>query len=113
MPGEVEDDASVRLGGGAIQSNQALLQAVRERCPDACLIFKPHPDVESGKRRGRLAEREALRHCDVILRRASAAAAIAAVDEVHTLTSLLGFEALLRGVPVVDLRRCRSTPAGA
>ncbi len=101
VPGQVEDDASVRLGGGAIQSNGALLEAVRERCPDACLIFKPHPDVESGSRHGRLADRAALRHCDAILRRTNADAAIAAVDEVHTLTSLLGFEALLRGVPVV------------
>ena len=101
VPGEVEDDASVRLGGGAIQSNLALLEAVRERCPDACLIYQPHPDVESGRGRGRLAEREALRLCDVVLRGASAHAAIAAADEVHTLTSLLGFEALLRGVPVV------------
>jgi len=36
-----------------------------------------------------------------VLRGTSPQAAIAAADEVHTLTSLLGFEALLRGRPVV------------
>ena len=100
VPGEAEDDPAVALGGGAIRSNLALLQAVRAACPDACLIFLPHPEVERGGRRGRLAAAEALRHCDRILPAASRHAALAAADEVHALTSLIGFEGLLRGLPV-------------
>lgn len=101
VPGQVEDDASVRLGGGDICSNLELLRAVRARCPDALIVFKPHPDVEAGNRRGGIADSEARRFCDLVLRSASPHAAIAAVDEVHTLTSLIGFEALLRGRKVV------------
>ncbi len=101
VPGQVEDDASVRLGGAGIASNLELLRAVRGRCPDACIVFKPHPDVEAGNRPGRIAEGEARAFCDLVLRSASPHAAIAAVDEVHTLTSLIGFEALLRGRRVV------------
>ena len=101
VPGQVEDDASVRRGGGAITSNLALLRAVREGNPDACIVYKPHPDVEAGNRQGRIDEREARGLCDRILRGASPHAAIAAVDEVHTLTSLIGFEALLREREVV------------
>jgi capsular polysaccharide export protein len=101
VPGQVEDDASLRLGAGETCSNLALLQAVRAACPDACLIYKPHPEVESGHRRGRLGAAEVLRHGDAILCATSAHAALLAVDEVHTMTSLIGFEALLREVPVV------------
>ena len=96
VPGQVEDDASVQSGGGRIQTNLDLLREVRKQHPDSCIIFKPHPDVEAGNRKGRIPDQEAKRHCDLILRGASPHAAIASVDEVHTLTSLLGFEALLR-----------------
>jgi len=90
----------VRLGGGAICSNLALLQAVRAARPDGCLLFQPPPEAGSGGwRRGRSAA-ELLRHCDVVLPAPSAGAALAAVDEVHTVTSLTGFAALLRGLPV-------------
>jgi capsular polysaccharide export protein len=101
VPGQVEDDASVRRGGGAITTNLDLLKAVRERNPDACIVYKPHPDVEAGNRRGGIEDRVARAYCDRILRGASPHAAIAAVDEVHTLTSLIGFEALLREREVV------------
>ena len=100
VPGEVEDDPAVRLGGGALGSNLALLQAVRAARPDACLVFQL-PPAASGRRRGRRAAAELASKCDVVLPAASAVAALAAVDEVHTLTSLTGFEALLRGLPVV------------
>ena len=50
VPGQVEDDASVRLGGCGLFSNVDLLKAVRERHPDAFIIYKPHPDVESRNR---------------------------------------------------------------
>jgi capsular polysaccharide export protein len=45
-------------------------------------------------------EQEARRLADAVLPRADAAALLAQVDEVWTMTSLMGFEALLRGVPV-------------
>jgi len=55
VPGQVEDDLSVLRGGaGAVRSNLALLQAVRDAHPDAFIVFKPHPDVEAGYRRGRV-----------------------------------------------------------
>src|SRR5665213_4049903 len=42
----------------------------------------------------------ARRYADAIVRRGSIAALLGEIDELHTLTSLCGFEALLRGVPV-------------
>ena len=100
VPGQVEDDASVRFGGGEIQSNLQLLMAVRKECPDAWIIYKPHPDTEAGTRIGSLDESTALQYADQVIHNTSASALFGQIDAVHTLTSLLGFEALMRGVPV-------------
>lgn len=106
VPGQVEDDAAVRLAGGAIRTNLALLRAVRAAEPDAFLVYKPHPDIEAGFRRGRIAARELDGLADLVLQGAPMAAVLGQVDAVHTLTSLTGFEALLRGLPVT----CWGTP---
>ncbi|MBD3764726.1 MAG: capsular polysaccharide biosynthesis protein [Rhodobacterales bacterium] len=100
VPGQVEDDASIRLGGGAVRTNLALLQAVRAARPGAVILFKPHPDVEAGLRPGAV---EAAGLADRVLTRADPVALLAQVDEVWTMTSLMGFEALIRGVPVTCL----------
>ena len=98
VPGQVEDDASIRLGCREISTNTALLEAVRQANPAAKIIYKPHPDVEAGLRPGKVADAGKL--ADVVLQATDPIAAIEAVDEVWTMTSLLGFEALLRGKPV-------------
>ncbi len=103
VPGQVEDDASIRLGAGREHTNLALLERVRAENPQAVLIYKPHPDVEAGLRKGAVAGAEVLKHADIIVRGASPAALIEHTDEVWTITSALGFEALLRGKPVTCL----------
>lgn len=102
VPGQVEDDASIILGAGDVRRNADLLKAAREANTDAVILYKPHPDVEAGLRPGALtADEETL--ADVVLRGADPAALLCAVDGVWTMTSGLGFEALLRGVPVTVL----------
>ncbi len=103
VPGQVEDDASIRAGAGSVTTNLGLLEAVREANPHAVLIYKPHPDVEAGLRRGAVAEDAARQLADVIARKTDPAILLGAVDEVWTMTSALGFEALLRGLPVTCL----------
>ena len=98
--GQVEDDASIRLGCQGVRRNGELLRAVREASPQAWILYKPHPDVVSGNRAGGLAP-DALRACDEVVEDAPVGQSLAVVDEVHTLTSLVGFEALLRGLRVV------------
>lgn len=100
VTGQVEDDASVKLGGNTIGGNLGLLKAVREKNTDAFIIYKPHPDVMAGLRAGHIdrAEIEAL--ADDIIADADIIALIDVCDEVHVNTSLAGFEALLRGKTV-------------
>jgi capsular polysaccharide export protein len=101
VPGQVEDDASIRFGCTTVKTNLGLLQAARVARPDAFLVYKPHPDVVSGNRTGRLVLAEALRWADYVETRASVVSCLDACDEVHTMTSLTGFDALLRGKRVV------------
>jgi capsular polysaccharide export protein len=101
VPGQVEDDLSVRLGGGEIRSNIDLLRRVRTANPDAFVLYKPHPDVEAGHRAGAVPEPLARQFADRVVRGVSTAALFDEIDDVHTLTSLAGFEALLRGRRVV------------
>ncbi|WP_103701824.1 capsular polysaccharide biosynthesis protein [Paraburkholderia eburnea] len=97
VPGQVADDASIRLGTRAITTADALLREVRAARPDAWIVYKPHPDVLSGNRQG-LVHAKAL--ANVVDIEADLISLIEAADEVHTLSSLSGFEALLRGKAV-------------
>jgi capsular polysaccharide export protein len=101
VPGQVSDDRSVLLGGAGIRDNLTLLARVREAAPDAYVVYKPHPDVDAGQRAGAVPDDAALAHANLVLRDVAMPALLAQVDEVHTLTSLAGFEALLRGRRVV------------
>lgn len=98
--GQVEDDASIRFGAGEICTNLGLLKAARAKKPSAIILYKPHPDVEAGLRKGAIATEALVGLADVLVERASAHALLGEVDELWTMTSLIGFEALLRGVTV-------------
>lgn len=95
--GQVETDASIRSGAGDIDSNARLISAARAAEPDAWLVYKPHPDVVAGLRNPGIDEANASRLCDEIVMDAPIDALIDAADAVHVITSLTGFEALLRG----------------
>lgn len=101
VPGQVETDASLAYGAPGILRNLDLLRAVRSANPEAYVVYKPHPDVVAGLRREGLDESDAARWCDEVLVDAAMGDLLLLVDEVHTLTSLAGFEALLRGKRVV------------
>lgn len=99
ITGQVEDDRSM-LSGGAGLSNLELIKRARAIEGDAWLIYKPHPDVEAGHRKGHIADQEVFRHANEIDRTTPITALLAVIDALHVITSLAGFEALLRGKPV-------------
>ncbi|GKY72207.1 capsule polysaccharide transporter [Campylobacter jejuni] len=99
IPAQVEDDASMILGGFGL-STLDLLKEVRSKNQDAYIIFKPHPDVLSGNRVGLKDETLILEFCDEIVKDCSIDSAIKIADEIHTITSTSGFDALLRAKKV-------------
>ena len=101
VPGQVEDDASILTAAGDIKTNLALLTAVRRANPDAIILYKPHPDVEARLRLGAVPDRDTAASADHVLTNTDPGTLLTQIDEVWTMTSLLGFEALLRNKRVV------------
>lgn len=99
--GQVEDDMSVQCCASRINTNLSLLQKVRHDYPNAYIIYKPHPDVQAGLRRGKIRQADMNRYADQVVTDIAMPVCLAAVEAVHTISSLTGFEALLRGLTVV------------
>lgn len=98
--GQVDGDASITTGSPHIKSNEALLNAVRKANPQSHIIYKPHPDVVSGNRGG-IVSTECLHSCvDMIVTDLPLTSLYSKIDELHTMTSLSGFEALIHNVKV-------------
>ena len=104
VPGQVADDAGILKTlsktvdcTGTTNVNESLLKAVRDRNPDAFIIYKPHPDVDADLRKGRVDEDTAHRYADTIVRDIDILDLIDQCDRIETVSSLTGFEALMRG----------------
>lgn len=97
--GQVENDQSIIRGCADIRTNSGLIAAVRADHPDAFLIYKNHPDVLAGNRPGML-DASAIQAVDASADGLDIIQCLDNADRLATLTSLSGFEALLRGKPV-------------
>lgn len=98
--GQVDGDASILCGSPVIRSNEQLLWAVRAAKPQVHILFKPHPDVVCGNREGTISA-SCLAECvDSQEIQCDLASLYPHIDELHTMTSLSGFEALVQGVKV-------------
>ncbi len=98
--GQVEDDASIKKGCLTPVTNNDLVRLAAEENKGAEVIYKPHPDVLSGVRRGLSDPSEVENICEVMRDAVALPDALEGVDHVYTITSLAGFEALLRGIRV-------------
>ncbi len=101
VPGQVEADASIEFGSPDLKTNLELLRRVREMEPDAFLLFKAHPDLVAGTRHGHVMPEGYAETCDLAVTEGNVLDWLDLCDEVHTMTSTVGFEALIRKVPVV------------
>ncbi len=95
--GQVENDKSILLGCEPdLATNSALVEAARADHPDAFLVYRNHPDVLAGNRPGRL-DASAMASVDAVADGMDIIDCLNACHRVATLTSLTGFEALMRG----------------
>jgi capsular polysaccharide export protein len=101
VAGQVETDASLLLGSLTMRRNADLLATVRAENPGAFLVWKAHPDVIAGLRPGAVSSQLVKRLANLDASAVDTASLLEVVDEVHVMTSALGFEALLRGRRVV------------
>jgi capsular polysaccharide export protein len=101
VPGQVDADASILFGSPIVKSNLELLGAVRKAEPDAFIIFKAHPDLVANTRHGQIRTDGIDALADLVVTDGNVLDWLERCDVVHTMTSTVGFEALIRNVPVV------------
>ncbi|WP_085994365.1 beta-3-deoxy-D-manno-oct-2-ulosonic acid transferase [Oceanobacillus senegalensis] len=101
--GQVEDDASIEKGSFKKWTNNDLVRIASNENPDAEIMYKPHPDVMTGRRKNQ-SNPDDIRHLATIIEEpVRLVDALQSIDHVYTITSLSGFEALIRGIPVTTL----------
>ena len=98
--GQVEDDASIRFGCLTPVTNNDLVRLATAENPDAQIIYKPHPDILNRVRFAQSDPQDVAHLCLIVTEPLSMAEAFETIDHVYTITSLAGFEALLRGIRV-------------
>jgi len=98
--GQVESDPSLKHGIQSLRTNHALLKAVCQANADAYIVYKPHPLVWSDLQAKQSKQQDPLLWCDECVGDVSLSHLLPKVNEVHVMTSLAGFEALLRGKKV-------------
>ena len=98
--GQVEDDASIEFGCLTKVTNNDLVRLAASENPDAQIIYKPHPDILNRVRLAQSDPQDVRDLCQIITQPLTMAQAFETIDHVYTITSLAGFEALLRGLKV-------------
>lgn len=98
--GQVENDASIKFGCKQACTNRDLVRLAQRENPGAEIIFKVHPDILSKQVPGSSLA-EIFGNCTIISDNIAPCSLFEVVDKVYTITSLMGFEALLYGLPVV------------
>lgn len=101
--GQVEDDASIIFGCNKEISNNDVVLLAAEENPSAEIIYKPHPDVINGFREKKSDPNKVSHLCKIIYDEISLPSSLETIDHVYTITSLSGFEALMRGIKVTTL----------
>lgn len=95
-----EGDPKVAYGMADADTFHLMLEQAHKAHPGAAVFVKPHPLALAGKKRGYLTALAAEYGAHVIERDFSAPSLLAQADEVYTVSSLMGFEALLQGKTV-------------
>ncbi|WP_305989270.1 hypothetical protein [Roseibium sp. MMSF_3544] len=98
--GQCEDDASIKLGSPRIKFNTDLIQLALAENPGSRVYYRPHPDVARGLRKSYSDPRSVTGKISFLDIDTSIWDNISRFDKVYVMTSLAGFEAILRGKQV-------------
>jgi len=102
--GQVENDNSIIYGvpnDTIPKTNYSLVAQVKKDYPDSYIIYKPHPDVDSGLRAKGKKEEAINKIADFVANDTPLEFIFNKAQKVAVFTSLGGFEALIRGISVI------------
>ena len=98
---QTRGDASIRCGLADERSFQRMLEAALDEHPRHRVLLKVHPDVVAGRKRGHFESLgAAASRISVLATDAHPPSLLEPAQAVYTVTSQMGFEALLWGKPV-------------
>lgn len=101
--GQVEDDASIKFGCNRPYTNNELVRLAYNENRDAQIIYKPHPDVLFKKRK-QISDPNEVKDISLIVTESMPISqALETIDHVYTITSQVGFEALMRNIKVTTI----------
>nr|WP_320143384.1 capsular polysaccharide biosynthesis protein [uncultured Cohaesibacter sp.] len=100
--GQVEGDMSIIKGCDCSIDNNAFVRIVAKDNPGSQIIYKPHPEVLSGiRKQPRQSNPDDVKDVALVLEEDIILSdCFSTIDQVYTISSLAGFEALMRGIPV-------------
>lgn len=106
--GQVEDDASIKLGSVSVKNDFELVEKVCSLKNGEVILYKPHPDVVSGNRKITITPEETVEKLQkkypknriYLEKNGNIVDCFDLADEVHVITSTSGLEALLRNKKV-------------
>eukprot|EP00873_Tetraselmis_striata_P040218 jgi/Tetstr1/460482/TSEL_005741.t1 len=110
--GQVDNDAAVRMGNPAGWRMSDIVRLAKLENPDAEILYRPHPEIYKGYQRSRLKAQQIEKFVRVVSPEGSLTDLLESIDHVYTLTSLSGFEALLRGLERRDIIHLGSIALG-
>nr|WP_321442509.1 hypothetical protein [uncultured Cohaesibacter sp.] len=95
--GQVESDRSILCNQNVISKNADLLKQAVSDYPDCHIYFKQHPDCVGPRSRSGYVDLSAFPKVEAVPAEMSLPEACELVERVYTISSLGGFEALMRG----------------
>ncbi|WP_394130409.1 capsular polysaccharide export protein, LipB/KpsS family [Marinobacter nauticus] len=101
--GQVDSDMSIKLGNPDGWTFENLIMLAYKENPAAEIIYRPHPDVYRGYQRTNFRLSRIKKYVQISSPDQPLHDFIESVDHVYTITSLSGFEALLRGKKVTTV----------
>ncbi|MHC1727609.1 MAG: hypothetical protein AB9866_16670 [Syntrophobacteraceae bacterium] len=101
--GEADGDTAVGYGCREAWTCETLLRVAAEENPDAQIIFKPHHSLLRKSRMLVPIPADLNERFLILKQHVSTARALETIDNVYTITSPEGFEALMRGIKVTTL----------
>lgn len=98
--GQVTSDSSLIYGSFRFKNELSVIKKIKQINKNIFILYKPHPDVLSGNKKG--SDLNFIKKfVNFVATDLSIHDCLELADEVHTLTSLGGFDALIRGKKVV------------
>jgi capsular polysaccharide export protein len=98
--GQVDNDASIRYGNPDSWQVEDLIRLAKYENPEAEVIYRPHPEVYKGYQQSSFKRKNIDYLATIMPPDEPLIEFLNSIDHVYTITSLSGFEALLRGIKV-------------